>query len=123
MLSVRPPAFTISGFAVAKSARTILASSLTVNPCARNVSSVHPCGLPARISKPRGAARRSGRGFVVSPPPLHAGQALAGRLLSPIRPRVGADDAAALAMRGPNAGTGTSSAQRAALMIVSWWHR
>jgi hypothetical protein len=35
MLSVRPPALTISGFAVAKPARTMLASSLTVNPCAR----------------------------------------------------------------------------------------
>jgi hypothetical protein len=29
------------------------ASSLTVNQCARNVSSVHPCGLPARISSAR----------------------------------------------------------------------
>jgi YVTN family beta-propeller protein len=52
-LSVRPPAFTVSGFAVAKPARKILASSLTVNPCARNVPSVHPCGLPARISSAR----------------------------------------------------------------------
>jgi hypothetical protein len=36
MLSVRPPAFTISGLATASSARTIRTSRLTVNPCARN---------------------------------------------------------------------------------------
>src|ERR1700683_5512641 len=34
MLSVQPPAFTTSGFATASPARTILASSLTVDPCA-----------------------------------------------------------------------------------------
>jgi hypothetical protein len=53
MLSVRPPAFTISGFATANPEHTILASSLTVNPCARNISSAHPCELPARISSAR----------------------------------------------------------------------
>jgi len=36
MLSVRPPAFTISGLGTASPPRTILASSLTSNPCARN---------------------------------------------------------------------------------------
>jgi hypothetical protein len=36
MLGVRPPAFTISGLGTAIPARTILASSLTSNPCARN---------------------------------------------------------------------------------------
>jgi hypothetical protein len=36
MLGVRPPAFTISGLGTASPARTILASSLTSNPCARN---------------------------------------------------------------------------------------
>jgi hypothetical protein len=34
-------------------ARTILASSLAVKPCARNLSSVHRCGLPAKISSAR----------------------------------------------------------------------
>jgi hypothetical protein len=38
-LSVRPPAFTVSGFATANPTRTILASGLTVTPCARNVAS------------------------------------------------------------------------------------
>jgi hypothetical protein len=42
MLSVRPPAFTISGLATASPVRTIAASSRTVNPCARNAPSVHP---------------------------------------------------------------------------------
>jgi hypothetical protein len=60
MLSVRPPAFTISGLATASPARTILVSSLTVHPCARNVPSVHPCGLPARIS----SARRCSKGLL-----------------------------------------------------------
>jgi hypothetical protein len=39
---------------------------------------------------------RRGRPFVISPP-LHAGQALTRRLLLPVRPRIGADDAAARA--------------------------
>jgi hypothetical protein len=80
--SVRPAAFMISGFATrvlagfisvagfglwsgrflasiprlhlnAKQHEAVLASSLTVNPCARNISSVHPFGLPARISSAR----------------------------------------------------------------------
>jgi hypothetical protein len=33
------------------------------------------------------------RGFVLSPPPVDAAEALARRLLAPVRPRVGADDA------------------------------
>jgi hypothetical protein len=93
-----------------------------VNPCARNISSVHPCGLPARF-RARGAARRSGRGFVLSPPPLHAGQALARRLLAPIRPRSAPTMPQRVhTMRGPNVGTGTSSDHGSALMIARWWH-
>jgi hypothetical protein len=50
-LSVRPPAFTISGLATASPARTT--SGLTSNPCARNVPSVHPSGQPASMSSAR----------------------------------------------------------------------
>jgi hypothetical protein len=63
----------------------------------------------------------SGRPFVVSPP-LDAGQALARRLLLPVRPRIGADmPQAVYTMRGPNVGAGTSSGQASALMIARWY--
>jgi ABC transporter substrate binding protein len=78
MLSVRPPAFTISGLAMARPARTILVSSLTVHPCARNV----PLGTRADCRpgfRAHGAVRRSGRGLVWSPP-LHTGQGRARRV-------------------------------------------
>jgi hypothetical protein len=69
-LSVRPPAFTVSGFATANPTRTILASGLTVTPCARNVASVHPCGAPASSWSARfsAASRQTFRGFAAIAP-------------------------------------------------------
>jgi hypothetical protein len=64
-LSVRLPAFTISGIATANPARTILASSVALNPCARNTFWVHPCGAPASSWSARfsSVSRQTFRGF------------------------------------------------------------
>jgi hypothetical protein len=97
-------------------------SSLTVNPCARNVASVHPCGLPARISSawswsapgPRfrglnAFGHRSGS---------HAGGCSCqfGRAPAPMIPH------RVHTIRGPNVRTGTSSDHGPALRIARWWH-
>jgi hypothetical protein len=110
MLSVRPAAFMmISGFAAANPARTMLASSLTVNPCARSISSVHPCGLPARISSARrySPLRSRLRGSHRHWTPLRLSRAGCsrqfGRASAPTIPQF------VDTIRGPNDGTGTSS--------------
>ena len=120
-LSVRPPAFTISGLAVAKPARTILASCLTVNPCARNVASVHPCGAGQELERPvlRGVPPDlSWFHRHRTPVRLSRGGCSCqfGRASAPTMPQ------RVHTMRGPNVGTGTSSDHGSALMIARWWH-
>jgi hypothetical protein len=65
------------------------------SPCARNAGSVHPFGEPASICGTRRCSRL-GPGSTRSPQLLPR-QGLPRRLLPPVRPRVGTDDAAARA--------------------------
>jgi hypothetical protein len=54
---------------------------------------------------------------------LHAGQALARRLLLPVQPLVGPMIPQFMqTIRAPNDSTGTSSDHGSALRIVLWWH-
>jgi hypothetical protein len=72
MLSIRPPAFTMSGCATANPARTMPASILTVNPCALTAANVRlpryrPDGLQrsiARSSRPRSAGTGTEAGTI-----------------------------------------------------------
>jgi hypothetical protein len=89
----RTPACTVPGLAVASPSSTKRPNIPIVKPCANKTDSVHPAGERASI--------RSAR-FCSAPGPLFRGltaaaQALARRLLPPVRPRIGTNDAAARA--------------------------
>ena len=84
---LRRPATVVSRTAVASPSRTRSRSTPIAQPWAIMMDSVHPCGEPASISS---ALRCSALTAIARP-----SDSLAGRLLAPVRPGIGADDPAA----------------------------